>query len=36
VNGTPIIFIDGHRYNGPRDRDPMLAAVAALAMARRP
>jgi protein-disulfide isomerase len=27
VNGTPTIFIDGRRYDGPRDRTSMLAAI---------
>lgn len=31
VNGTPTIFINGLRYDGPRDRASMLAAIAALA-----
>jgi protein-disulfide isomerase len=27
VNGTPAIFINGLRYDGPRDLDSMLAAI---------
>jgi protein-disulfide isomerase len=27
VNGTPSIFINGLRYDGPRDLDSMLAAI---------
>jgi len=30
VNGTPTIFINHQRYDGPRDRSSMLAAIAAL------
>jgi protein-disulfide isomerase len=30
VNGTPTIFIEGHRYDGPRDEGAMDAAIAAL------
>lgn len=30
VNGTPTIFLNGVRYDGPRDRDSMLAAIAML------
>jgi protein-disulfide isomerase len=30
VNGTPTIFINGLRYDGPRDRVSILAAIAAL------
>ena len=29
VNGTPTIFINGRRYDGPRERASMLAAIAA-------
>jgi protein-disulfide isomerase len=29
VNGTPSIFINGLRYDGPRDRASILSAVAA-------
>jgi protein-disulfide isomerase len=28
VNGTPTLFLNGHRYDGPRDRASMLAAIA--------
>jgi protein-disulfide isomerase len=28
VNGTPTLFIDGRRYDGPRDRLSILAAIA--------
>jgi len=34
VNGTPTIFINRRRYDGPRDRASMLAAIAALVPAR--
>ncbi len=34
VNGTPAIFINRLRYDGPRDRASLLAAIAALAPAR--
>jgi protein-disulfide isomerase len=27
VNGTPTIFINGLRYDGPRDLASMLAAI---------
>jgi len=27
VNGTPTIFINGIRYDGPRDRESILAAI---------
>jgi protein-disulfide isomerase len=30
VNGTPTIFINGHRFDGPRDQASMAAAIAAL------
>lgn len=30
VNGTPTIFINGLRYDGPRDRASILAAITAL------
>ena len=30
VNGTPTIFINRLRYDGPRDRESMLAAIAAV------
>jgi protein-disulfide isomerase len=33
VNGTPTIFINRLRYDGPRDRASILTAIAALAMA---
>jgi len=29
VNGTPTIFINGLRYDGPRDRRSILAAIKA-------
>jgi protein-disulfide isomerase len=28
VNGTPTFFINGHRYDGPRDEDSMIRALA--------
>ena len=31
VNGTPCLFINGMRYDGPRDLDSLLAAVEQLA-----
>ena len=34
VNGTPTIFINRVRYDGPRDRASMLAAIAAIEAAR--
>ncbi|HET9981930.1 MAG TPA: thioredoxin domain-containing protein [Longimicrobiales bacterium] len=34
VNGTPTLFINGHRYDGPRERSAILAAVSEL-VARR-
>jgi protein-disulfide isomerase len=27
VNGTPTLFINGQRYDGPRTREPLLAAI---------
>jgi protein-disulfide isomerase len=30
VNGTPTIFINRVRYDGPRERNAMLAAIAQL------
>lgn len=30
VNGTPTIFINGQRYDGPRDRASILTAIAVL------
>jgi protein-disulfide isomerase len=30
VNGTPTIFINRQRYDGPRDRQSLMAAIAAL------
>jgi len=27
VNGTPTLFIDGIRYDGPRDEETLVAAV---------
>jgi protein-disulfide isomerase len=27
VNGTPTLFINGMRYDGPRDLDSLLAAI---------
>lgn len=35
VNGTPTIFLNGVRYDGPRDRDSMLAAIAMVTGAAR-
>jgi protein-disulfide isomerase len=34
VNGTPTIFINRVRYDGPREHDAILAVIAALAGAR--
>ena len=34
VNGTPAIFINGLRYDGPRDLDSMLAAIEQVAAVR--
>jgi len=34
VNGTPTIFINRRRYDGPRDRTSMLATVTSLMSAR--
>ncbi len=34
VNGTPTIFINGLRYDGPRDLDSMLAAIEQVAALR--
>ena len=34
VNGTPTIFINGLRYDGPRDLDSMLAAIEQVAVLR--
>jgi protein-disulfide isomerase len=34
VNGTPTIFINGVRYDGPRTREAMLDAIAELTGAR--
>ena len=34
VNGTPTIFINRRRYDGPRDRASMLATVTSLMSAR--
>jgi protein-disulfide isomerase len=36
VNGTPTIFIDGERYDGPRDRDAMAIAIEAIARTKAP
>ncbi len=33
VNGTPSLFIDGTRYDGPRDRPSLVAALARAAVA---
>jgi len=30
VNGTPTFFINGVRYDGSWDREPLLAALQAL------
>jgi protein-disulfide isomerase len=27
VNGTPSLFINGYRYDGPRDLNSLLAAI---------
>lgn len=35
VNGTPPLFINRLRYDGPRDRESMLAAIAAILAAER-
>lgn len=35
VNGTPTIFINRRRYDGPRDRESILAAIASLLPARQ-
>jgi protein-disulfide isomerase len=35
VNGTPTIFINGVRYDGPRERTAMLAAIEVLTSRRR-
>jgi protein-disulfide isomerase len=35
VNGTPTVFINGVRYDGPRDRVSMMAAIAQIAPGRR-
>jgi len=29
VNGTPTLFINGHRYDGDRDADSLVAALRA-------
>ena len=34
VNGTPTIFINGLRYDGPRDLDSILAAIEQVAAVR--
>ena len=34
VNGTPTIFINRRRYDGPRDRTSMLATITSLMSAR--
>jgi protein-disulfide isomerase len=31
VNGTPSIFINGMRYDGPRDLDSLLAVIEQIA-----
>jgi protein-disulfide isomerase len=31
VNGTPTLFIDGIRYDGPRDEETLMAALALVA-----
>jgi formate-nitrite transporter family protein len=33
VRGTPTLFINGTRYDGPRDRSPLVAALARAAVA---
>ncbi|MBX6365826.1 MAG: thioredoxin domain-containing protein [Gemmatimonadetes bacterium] len=35
VNGTPTLFINGRRYDGPRERGAILAAIAELGVGRR-
>jgi len=34
VNGTPTLFVDGERYDGPRDVDALVAALDATARLR--
>jgi len=36
VNGTPTLFIDRIRYNGPRDEDTLVAALTLVAEEARP
>jgi protein-disulfide isomerase len=36
VNGTPTLFINGHRYDGPRDRASLAEAIAGLLPASAP
>jgi hypothetical protein len=31
VNGTPTLFIDGIRHDGPRDEDTLVAALTIVA-----
>jgi predicted DsbA family dithiol-disulfide isomerase len=31
VNGTPTLFIDGIRYDGPRDEETLVAALTLVA-----
>jgi protein-disulfide isomerase len=31
VNGTPTLFIDGIRYDGPRDEETLVAALTIVA-----
>jgi len=34
VNGTPTLFVNGQRYDGPRDYDTLVALLTALAVGR--
>ena len=36
VVGTPSLFINGQRYDGPRDREELIAALARAAVATTP
>lgn len=35
VNGTPSLFINGHRYDGPRDPKSLITALTQAAQAQR-